>query len=247
MTVLPRWPESPAHRLTWAGPLFMLFARFLFALLFQSLVALLFSLRGDPTPFQSAAPWWTVYGSLIDVACLISIARLMSGEGLKVSSLIDFNRNSLMKDIRLTFGLIFLFLIIGFGGGILTGILIYGGPPPSAMGGLPLWGTLYSLIIWPALWGFTEQLTYQGYVLPRLLSLSGSTWLTILILGLGYGFQHIALPLIFDWKFILFRFLSSLPFIIMFPVYLRTKRLAPFMIAHWIVDALSVAVTSLIP
>ena len=62
MTVLSRPLESPARRFTWAGPLFMLFARFLFALLFQGLTALPFSLRGDPMPFQSAAPWWTVYG-----------------------------------------------------------------------------------------------------------------------------------------------------------------------------------------
>ncbi|MBE0669947.1 MAG: hypothetical protein IH588_05105 [Anaerolineales bacterium] len=241
MTALPRSMETPAIRIAWAGPLFMLFARFLFALLFQGLTTIFLSLRGDATPLQSAAPWWTVYGSLIDIACLISITFLLHGEGLKISALIDFKRKFFWRDIRMALLLVFIFLVVGVIGGRLTGILIYDGPPPAAMGALPLWGALYSLIIWPALWGFTEQLTYQGYVLPRLQSLSRSTWLTVLILGFGYAFQHTALPLIFDWKFILFRFLSSLPFIIMFPVYLRTKRLAPFMIAHWVTDALSVA------
>jgi uncharacterized protein len=244
MTTLSRSMELPTRRFAWAGPLSMLFARFLFALLFQGLTAVFFSLRGSLTPFQSAAPWWTVYGSLIDIACLISIAFLLRGEGLKVPALIDFNRDFFWKDIRMAFVLVLVFLIVGFIGGTLTGILIYGGPPPATMGGLPLWGILYSLIIWPALWGFTEQLTYQGYVLPRLQNLTGKTRLTILMISVGYALQHTALPLVLDWKFILFRALSSLPFLIMVPIYLRTRRLAPFMISHWIIDALSVAVAS---
>jgi uncharacterized protein len=246
MTTLSQSIEFPARRFARVGPFFMLIARFLFALLFQGLTAVFFSLRGDATPFQSAAPWWTVYGSLIDIACLMSIAVLLRGEGLKVSSLLDFNRDFFWKDIRMLLLLVLIFLVVGLIGGTLAGILIYSGPPPVTMGGLPLWGTLYSLIIWPALWGFTEQLTYQGYVLPRLQNLNGKTWLTILMIAIGYALQHTALPLVFDWKFILFRAISSLPFLIMIPIYLRTRRLAPFIISHWIVDALSVAVASFI-
>ncbi|GJQ36902.1 MAG: hypothetical protein JETCAE01_29120 [Anaerolineaceae bacterium] len=235
--------EYPTRRFLWVGTLFMVFARFLFAALFQGLTAVILFLRGDATPIQSAAPWWTVYGSLIDIACLISIAVLMRGEGLKISSLLDFHRDFFWKDVRMTLLLIFIFLVVGFIGGTLAGILIYGGPPPAIMGGLPLWGTLYSLIIWPALWGFTEQLTYQGYVLPRLRILTRKTWLMILLIAVGFAMQHTVLPLVFDWKFILFRAFSSLPLLIMVPIYLRTKRLTPFMIAHWGVDMLSVVIT----
>lgn len=242
MAALPRSMETPAIRLAWVGPLFMLFARFLFALLFQGLTVIFFSLRGDAAPLQSAAPWWTVYGSLIDIACLISIAFLLRGEGLKISALIDFKREFFWRDIRMTLLLVLIFLVVGVIGGTLTGVLIYSGPPPAIMGTLPLWGALYSLIIWPMLWGFTEQLTYQGYVLPRLQNLIGKTWLIISMIAIGYALQHTALPLVFDLKFILFRAFSSLPLLIMVPIYLRTRRLAPFMIAHWVADALSVAV-----
>ena len=214
MTALLRSMETPVIRLAWVGPLFMLFARFLFDLLFQGLIAIFFSLRGDAAPLQSAAPWWTVYGSLIDIACLISIAFLLRGEGLKISALIDFKREFFWRDIHMALLLVFIFLVVEVIGGTLTGVLIYSGPPPATMGALPLGGALYSLIIWPMLWGFTEQLTYQGYVLPRLQNLNGKTWLTISMIAVGYALHHTALPLVFDLKFILFRAFSSLPLLL---------------------------------
>jgi len=60
--------EAPgvARRFGWGGPLLMLLARLLLALLFQALLAGMFALRGHPRPWEAAAPWFTVYGSRID-------------------------------------------------------------------------------------------------------------------------------------------------------------------------------------
>lgn len=226
------------------APFFMVFSRFLFALLFQGLLALVFFLRGDPTPIQSAAPWWTVYGSLVDLACLLTIGAFLRHEGLRLSALFDYKRTLLWKDLRFAFLLLILFLVLGFGGGMVAGILIYGGQPPTPMGGLPLWGALFSLLVFPVLWGVTEQLTYQGYALPRLQALTGKTWLAVLIVAFGWALQHTALPFRPDWQFVLYRFISTLPFAVVIPIYLRTKRLTPFMLAHWGVDTLSVAIAS---
>lgn len=226
------------------APFFMVFARFLFALFFQGLLALVFLLRGDPTPIQSAAPWWTVYGSLVDFACLLTIGFFLHRERLRLSALFDFDRTLFWKDLRFAFLLLVLFLVLGFGGGMAAGVLIYGGPPPAPMGGLPLCGTLFSLLVFPVLWGVTEQLTYQGYALPRLQALTGKTWLAVLIVAFGWALQHTALPFLPDWQFILYRFISTLPFAVVIPIYLKTKRLTPFMLAHWGVDMLSVMITS---
>lgn len=225
------------------APFFMVFARFLFALFIQGLLALILFLRGDAEPIQAAAPWWTVYGPLIDLACLASIGFFLRFEGGSLSSLFDFDRSFIWKDLRFALLLLILFLVLGFGGGAMAGSLIYGGPPPAPMGGLPLWGALFSLLVFPVSWGITEQLTYQGYVLPRLQSLMGKTWLAVLIVAFGWALQHTALPFLPDGRFILYRFISTLPFAIIIPIYLRTKRLTPFMIAHWGVDMISVLVT----
>ena len=45
----------------------------------------------------------------------------------------------------------------------------------------------------------------------------------------------------FDWRYMLYRFLSFLPLaVVMALIYLRTRRLIPFIIAHWAVDMLGV-------
>jgi hypothetical protein len=56
-------------RLSWAGPLLMLIARPAFAIAAQAAVAGVFYFRGEAKPWPSAAPWWTVYGTLIDIGC----------------------------------------------------------------------------------------------------------------------------------------------------------------------------------
>ncbi len=226
------------------APVFMVFARFLFALLVQGLLTLVLFLRGDPAPLQSAAPWWTVYGSLIDLACLLAMGWFLRYERGRLAMLFDVSRARFWQDLRFAFLLLILFLILGLGGGMAAGMLIYGGPPPAPMGGLPLWGALFSLLVFPVLWGITEQATYQGYALPRLQVLTGNTRLAALIVAFGWALQHTALPFLPDWQFIIYRFISTLPFAIVIPIYLKTKRLTPFMIAHWGVDLLSVALTS---
>ena len=80
-------------------------------------------------------------------------------------------------------------------------------------------------------------MTYQGYSLPRLEILSGRGWLAVLIVGFGWAIQHSALPLLPDWQWAIYRFASSLPFSIVLPiVYLRIRRLLPFIMAHWAAD-----------
>lgn len=86
----------------------------------------------------------------------------MRREGQRLSTLIDFNRKLFWKDLSVALPLLILFLMLGFGGGTLAGLLIYGGAPPAPMGGIPLWGTLFSILIWPLVWGITEQFDLSG-------------------------------------------------------------------------------------
>jgi membrane protease YdiL (CAAX protease family) len=113
---------------------------------------------------------------------------------------------------------------------------------------LPVWGAIYSLLIFPVLWALMEQCTYQGYALPRLETSLKSTGLALAIVVFGWGIQHIALPLTFDLRFMLYRFLSFLPLaVVMTLVYLRTRRLIPFIVAHWAVDMIGVLTGIILP
>jgi membrane protease YdiL (CAAX protease family) len=235
--------------ITWKWPVIIVFARLILAVLAQALVAGLYMLKGHPTPWQAAAPWWIVYGTLIDVGCFVLLARLAHQEGIRLLDLISFQRQRLGKDLLLGVGFIPLFIILVVAGGITTGLLIYGATPaPATMVPLPLWGTLYSLIVWPIIWAFAEEMTYQGYALPRLEALSGRAWLAVIIVSFGWAVQHSALPLMSDWRWVLYRFGSSLLFGFVLPIiYLRTRRLLPFIVAHWAANFVAVLMTVVLP
>ena len=238
-----------AGRITWKWPVIIIFARLIFAILAQGLIAGLFMLQGSPTPWQAAAPWWIVYGTLIDIGCLVLLARLTRREGIRLSDLLSFQRQHLGRDLLLGLGFIILYIFLATIGGIFSGLLIYGAAPaPAIMVPLPLWGTLYSLIVWPILWAFAEEMTYQGYALPRLEVLSGRAWLAVIIVGFGWALQHSALPLMADWRWAAYRFASSLLIGIVLPIiYLRTRRLLPFIIAHWAANFVAVLMTVVLP
>lgn len=238
-----------AGRITWTWPVIMVFARLVLAVLAQALVAGLYMLQGHPTPWQAAAPWWIVYGTLIDIGCLVLLACLARREGIRLYDLISFQRQHLGRDLLLGMGFVVLFIILAIGGGIIFGPLIYGATPaPAIMVPLPLWGALYSLLVWPILWAIAEEMTYQGYSLPRLEVLSGRKWLAVIIVGFGWAVQHSALPLMSDWRWAVYRFGSSLLIGIVLPiVYLRIRRLLPFIIAHWAANFVSVLMAVVLP
>jgi len=54
----------------------------------QALVACVYVLRHDPSPWQAAAPWWSVYGTLVDIGCLALMARFTRSEGIGLRDLI---------------------------------------------------------------------------------------------------------------------------------------------------------------
>ena len=254
VTALPNSKAKLQERLhggciTLRWPLTIVFARLIFAVLAQALVAGLYRLQGHPNPWQAAAPWWIVYGTLIDLGCLVLLARLAHREGMRLFDLISCQRHRLGRDLLIGLGFIPLFILLAVAGGITSGILMYRATPaPATMVPLPLWGALYSLIVWPLIWAFAEEMTYQGYALPRLEVLSGRAWLAVIIVGFGWALQHSALPLMADWRWALYRFGSSLLIGIVLPIiYLRTRRLLPFILAHWVANFISVLMTVVLP
>ena len=238
-----------AGRITWAWPVMIVFARLIFAILAQTLVAGLYMLKGHPTPFQAAAPWWIVYGTLIDIGCLVLLARLARKEGIRLFDLISFQRQYLGRDLLLGVGILVLLSILGAGGNIITGLLVYGATPaPAIMVPLPLWGTLYSLLVWPIIWAIAEEMTYTGYALPRLEVLSGRAWLAVIIVTFGWALQHSALPLMLDWRWAAYRFGSSLLIGVGLSIlYFRIRRLLPLIIAHWAANFVSVLTFVVLP
>jgi uncharacterized protein len=102
--------------------------------------------------------------------------------------------------------------------------------------------------VWPFIWGLTEQMTYNGYLLPRFQVLCRSTSVAIAVVAFAWSLQHVVMPLTFDAKFMAFRLLSSVPLsVFQTLLYLRLRRLVPLAIAHALLDGASVLIGVLLP
>jgi uncharacterized protein len=227
----------------------MLIARPAFAIAAQAVAAGVFYFRGEAKPWLNAAPWWTVYGTWIDIGCLLALTYLMRRERGNLCDLVGLQPERLRRDILL--GLAYALGILPFGilGGFIGTALIYGSSPaPIPIGPLPLSGALYSLLIWPVIWAAAEELTYLGYALPRLEALTGRIWMALPVVVFFWSVQHSAMPLRLDLQFMLWRSVTSLPAVLIVSlIFIRKRRLPPLMVAHWVADAVSVLILVVLP
>jgi membrane protease YdiL (CAAX protease family) len=232
-----------AGTLTWRGPALMLFARTACAVGAQALVAVIFALRSSPTPWRDSESWLPVYGTLIDAGCLALLWHLTRREGIRLFDLVGFERTRLIRDVLLGLALIPVGLAFIFAGVYAAGWPLYGTlAAPYLFDPLPLPAALYGVLVWPFIWGLTEQMTYNGYLVPRFQVL-GSTGLAIVSVALVWSLQHAFMPLTFDTKFMVFRLLSPVPFsVFQTLLYLRLRRILPFAIAHALMDSATVLI-----
>jgi hypothetical protein len=238
-----------AGRLTWSGPVLMLFARSVLAVVAQGLVATIYATRGSTAPWRDAGAWLPLYATLIDGGCLLLLWRLARREGIGLIDLMGFDAKRLGRDVL--FGLLLIppSLIFILAGNYGACLLVYGNlHPPQIIAPLPLLPTLYAVLVFPLLWGVTEQTTYNGYLLPRFQALSGNTGFAVAAVAFSWSFQHLVLPLTFDAHFMLYRMLSPLLFSTFITlVYLRIRRIAPLATAHWLMDGAAAFAGSLLP
>jgi uncharacterized protein len=245
--------QTDARTPAWRAPALMLFAvlfaRAAFAVGAQAIVAVIVAARSSPTPWHDSEPWLPVYGPLIDAACLTLLWWLVHREGTRLFDLIGFQRWRLSRDVLLGVALIPACLVFIFGGVYAAGWIVYGRiGMPYLFGALPLPAALYGVLIWPFIWGLTEQMTYNGYLAPRFELLFRSRSAAIAIVAFAWSLQHSFMPLTFDARFMVFRFLSSIPEAIFVTyLYLRFRRLLPLAIAHALMDGASVVIGVLLP
>lgn len=218
-------------------------ARCILLILVQGIIAFYYHTSGHSTPWASAAKWWTVYGSAVDLSCLLLLFFALKQEGKSLSSLIDFDKKRIFKDLK-TGVLIYIliFPLVGLAYSLGLGYLIFNESTLDSIVGqlaertLPTWAYFYSIFIWWIIWSTTEELTYQAYSLPRLLS-KYSQVKVFLLIGFFWALQHSFLPLIFDWRFILWRLLAFFPLVICLMIaYMKTGRITPVIFAHAMMD-----------
>jgi membrane protease YdiL (CAAX protease family) len=211
-------------------------------LLFLSyfITAWLFILFGIPAAYESARVWWPLALILVNAIVLSLLFFSVKREGVTLASLIGFEKSKFKKDVISSLWMIPASMILAVGGTFIFGSVIYHLKIPSdltSLSTLPTWAMIVSLTIHPLVNAFVEEMTYNGYVFPRLQGLLHSSWLTVILVTFFFSLQHIAIPLVFDIKFLLWRFLSFVPLLTFWVlIYAKVRRLTSLIIVHWIMD-----------
>ena len=162
-------------------------------ILAQASVAGLYLLRHHPPPWPAAAPWWSVYGTLVDIGCLALMAGFLRSEGIGLRDLIGSIRLRGGRDIFVGIGwlalaLPFFTLAAQLGSkGVCGSTQLYLYPGLLAGRSLPLWAVIYSLSMWWIVWSPTEEMTYPAYTLPRIPALSGRAWVAIVVVAFWWA------------------------------------------------------------
>lgn len=230
-------PMAPALRVSNFAPYGMLVTRTLLFALIQAAIAGFFLLSGETGAWQASVAWWPVSATVTNFVCIALLVGLLRREGKGLGDLYTFERSRLWRDLLM--GLVFILVAFPFAYLGLTGstLLLYGGTMPEFFYPLPMWAAWIVILLFAPTVALAELPTYFGYSMPRIEALAGRTWLALLLAVVWLAAQHMVLPLIFEWKFMLWRFLAFIPLALIVGIlYLRTRRLIPLMVAHGLID-----------
>ena len=119
--------------------------------------------------------------------------------------------------------------------------------PPMMIRPIPVVLAILNFIVLPLTVSFAEDALYLGCGVNSF----KNKYFAILIPAFFYAIQHSFIPTLFDFKFIIYRFLSFLPLtIILCWYYHKHKNPVPIMIGHALIEMASVVlilVTSISP
>ena len=228
-------------RLSWGWPLAMLISRALLFALAQAAIAVALAVRGTLHPWGASAAWWPVAAVLANVVTLFLLRWLFSREGIHLRDVFAYDRQHVLRDILITVAALAIGTPLAMLPNIGAAQLLFGDSTTALalfIRPLPIWAAYVSVVIFPLTVGLVELPTYFGYCMPRLQALSGKWWIALLLAGFFLAAQHMALPLIFDWRFLLWRLVMFLPFALFVGgVLLWKPRLLPWcMIGHALAD-----------
>jgi len=103
---------------------------------------------------------------------------------------------------------------------------------------IPMWAAVIGLVAFPVTMAVAELPTYYGLILPRLQETWSNRWIALCVVVAWHAAQHVTLPLIFDVRFIAWRFFMFLPlaFLVAVAVQRRGSVLPYLMVVHGLLD-----------
>lgn len=198
---------------------------------------------------EQSSRWWSVLCTVSNIITILLLLLLCRYENITYGDLINYKKGQ--TNLKFTLMIVFAMLILGIGGMYAFGFMIYGYVPVTMIQPIPVWIAAINIVLLPVTTALAEMPLYFGYAVPRIEKITQNKFLAVGYPIFFYALQHSFMPLLPDWRHILFRFLSFAPLLLIFGViYYRSRKLVPLMIGHGVLDTatgLNILVTSVSP
>jgi hypothetical protein len=224
-----------------AWPWVLLPARLVLFASWQGLFALAYLAAGSADAWEASAAWWPFTVTLTNLVCAALLIRRYREEGGRFWSLFHPDRDHLKRDLLFLLGSFVVVGPVAFLPNVLIGTALFGEMQTALdllIRPLPLWAAIAGGLLFGITQGLVELPTYFAYIMPRLEARTGRRWLGVGLPILFLAAQHIAVPLVFDFRFIAWRFLMFLPLSLVLGLILHWRpRLLPYLaVVHALMD-----------
>lgn len=192
--------------------------------------------------------WWSIVASIVNIITIVILVLIAKKLNISYFKLINYEKGK--TNIKQIIIMCVITLVFASTGMYLAGYICYGVIPylaPMMASPIPLILAIINFVVLPLTVSFAEDGLYLGCGVNSF----KNKYAAILVPAFFYALQHSFIPVLFDFKFIIYRFLSFLPLTIIFCYYYyKKKNPVPMMIGHTIVEIASVVmilVTSINP
>ena len=198
---------------------------------------------------EQTSQWWSSICVACNIMTIFLLVNVFKSEGISYREVIGYKKGK--NSVKGTLLIIMIMILFGMGGMYGFGFLIYGYVPVTMIQPIPIWLAITNFLSLPISVVFAELPLYLGYSLNGIEKITNNKALAIGYTMFFYALQHSFIPLLFDWKHVVFRFLSFFPLMIIFGiVYIKKRDLTQFMIGHATLDlatAIQILVTTISP
>jgi hypothetical protein len=222
-------------------PWFMLFSRLLLFASIQSIFALAFYLTGSSNAWETSANWWPMVVVITNLVCAGLLMQIFQSKGKHYWDIFRFDRQHIKADLLVLLGITVLTAPVSILPNIVLGRWLFGNSNATLelfVRPLPFYAVYAIIILFPVSQGMTEIATYFGYIMPSFKENGMHLWFAVTLPALMLGLQHIAIPLLFDLRFILWRGLMYIPFAFLtgMVIHWRPRMLTYFAIVHLLLN-----------
>jgi Type II CAAX prenyl endopeptidase Rce1-like len=188
---------------------------------------------------NAAAAWWMVYAVIVDLGTLGVIAWLIRRQGVTYRSLLGPPAAAWQVALGALGVLAATMPAVAYGTEVTKAFYADAALPMFAMVDVPVWASVFAVLVGPLLTELAEPVVYLGILLPWLERRIGRSWLAAGVVVVVWAAEHAFYPLLatdggLDLGFAVYRVVSVLPFLAVWTAlyYALGRRLLPIMAAR---------------